>query len=329
MSVGFRISRALCSVLACGAIGVALLAGWGALAPAKSSADSLPANHPDGAILGKYCFGCHNDKRKVGGLVLENKDLSHVGPDAETWEKVVRKLRMGAMPPPGLPRPDLKTTDAFVASLENKLDEEAALHPNPGRTQALHRLNRAEYKNAVRDLLGLDVDTATLLPPDDADTQGLDNNASLLSVSPALLERYLIVARKVSRLAMALPPAGPVIDTIKAPKLSSQDNHEEGLPFGTRGGQAIRYNFPADGQYLIKVRLRRQLYDYVDGLQEPEQLDLRLDGVRVRTFKVGGEDHGLTAAESFACSTRPGTSAPSASWRPSTAPSGPIPASWA
>ncbi len=294
MSWQVRIAQALSVAVVCA---LALAVPTGRI---EASAASLPADHPDGTILSKYCFTCHNDKRKVGGLVLENKDLTHVGPDAETWEKVVRKLRMGSMPPPGMPRPDLQTTDNFVTALENKLDEEAALHPNPGRTQALHRLNRAEYANAVRDLLGLDVDTATFLPPDDADTQGLDNNASLLSVSPALLERYLIVARRVSRLALGLPPAGPVIETFKAPKLSTQEVQGEGLPFGTRGGAAIDYTFPADGQYLIKVRLRRQLYDYVDGLQEAEQLDVRIDGKPVKLFKVGGENHGLTAAESFA-----------------------------
>ena len=300
MSVRYRISQALSVLLACGVASAALVAGPAAVAPARASAASLPADHPDGAMLSKYCFTCHNDKRKVGGLVLENKDLTHVGPDAETWEKVVRKLRMGSMPPPGMPRPDLQTTDNFVAALESKLDEEAALHPNPGRTQALHRLNRAEYANAVRDLLGLDVDTATLLPPDDADTQGLDNNASLLSVSPALLERYLIVARRVSRLALDLPPAGPVTDTFKAPKLASQEEQEgEDLPFGSRGGEAIHYNFPADGQYDIKVHLRRQIEDIITGLMEPEQIDVRIDGVRVKSFTVGGENHGKTAADSY------------------------------
>ena len=213
---------------------------------------------------------------------------------------MVRKLRMGSMPPPGLPRPDNQTTVSFVSALEDKLDEEAALHPNPGRTQALHRLNRAEYKNAVRDLLGLDVDTATLLPPDDADTQGLDNNASLLSVSPALLERYMIVARRVSRQALDLPPPGPVTDTIKVAKLASQEEQEgEDLPFGSRGGQAFHYNFPADGQYVIKVHLRRQIEDIITGLMEPEQIDVRIDGVRIKSFKVGGENHGLTAADSY------------------------------
>jgi hypothetical protein len=252
-----RIVQALFAALACTAASLGPTNGH----MASAAAPSLPASHPDPSVLGAYCFKCHNDQRRVGGLALDTKDLNHVGPDAEVWEKVVRKLQMGAMPPPGLPRPDAKTTDAFVQSLEASLDHEAALHPNPGRTQALHRLNRAEYRNAVRDLLGLDVDTATLLPPDDADTQGLDNNASLLSVSPALLERYLIVARQVSRLALALPPSSAVINTIKAPKLSSQAEQGEGLPFGTRGGAAITYNFPADGEYVIKIRLRRQLYD--------------------------------------------------------------------
>ena len=272
-----------------------------AVSSGAMNAIAAPATgHPDGTVLSKYCFGCHNNKRKVGGLVLENKDLTHVGPDADTWEKVVRKLRMGSMPPPGLPRPDIQTTDAFVQSLEGQLDHEAALRPNPGRTEALHRLNRAEYKNAVRDLLGLDVDTAALLPADDADTQGLDNNADLLTVSPALLERYLIVARRVSRLALGMPPAGPATDTFKVPKLADQEGQSEGLPFGTRGGATIHYNYPTDGEYLIKVRLRRQLYDYIMGLQEPEQLDVRIDGVRVKRFTLGGENHGLTATESFA-----------------------------
>ncbi|HVY34789.1 MAG TPA: DUF1592 domain-containing protein, partial [Caulobacteraceae bacterium] len=198
------------------------------------------------------------------------------------------------------PRPDNQTTDSFVAALEGQLDHVAALHPNPGRTQALHRLNRAEYKNAVRDLLGLDVDTAALLPPDDADTQGLDNNASLLSVSPALLERYLIVARRVSRQAMGLPPSGAVTETFKVPKLAAQEDQSEGLPFGSRGGASITYNVPVDGEYVLKLRLRRQLYDYIMGLQEPEQLDVRIDGARVKTFKIGGGEHGVAATESFA-----------------------------
>ncbi|HVY34315.1 MAG TPA: DUF1592 domain-containing protein [Caulobacteraceae bacterium] len=292
MSWQILVARGLAALLACAA----------AAAPTGMvrAAAALPEAHPDTAVLSQYCFTCHNDKRKAGGLVLETKDLNHVGPDAETWEKVVRKLRMGAMPPPGLPRPDAQTTDAFVQALEGRLDQEAALHPNPGRTEALHRLNRSEYRNAVRDLVGLDIDTAALLPPDDSDTQGLDNNAGMLSVSPALLERYLTVARRVSRLALAAPSGGPGTDTFKVSNYAAQEDQGQDLPFGTRGGASLTYNFPTNGEYVIAVRLRRSLYGYIMGLQEAEQLEVRVDGVRVKTFKVGGEDHGMTAPRGFA-----------------------------
>ncbi len=286
---------AACALAACGTIFAEQTgAKVTAAAPAPSSAHPL-----DAAMLGKYCFTCHNSKKRAGGLALDTKDLSHVSGDAEVWEKVLRKLRMGAMPPLGMPRPDSQTTVAFVQALEAQLDREAALRPRPGRTRALHRLNRAEYKNAIRDLLALDIDTTTLLPPDAADAQGLDNNASLLTVSPALLERYQILGQRVSRLALAMPPSGPDIETFKMSKLSTQDGQGEGLPFGSRGGGAIRYNFPADGKYVVKLLLKRQLYDYIIGLNEPEQIDLRIDGESVKTFKVGGEDHGLTAPDSY------------------------------
>ena len=275
------------------------LVAFGSLATAQAGGVTAPASSsPDGTVLSKYCFGCHNSKSRVGGLALDTKDLTHVSADAEVWEKVVRKLRMGAMPPPGLPRPDQHTADAFVLALEAQLDREAAQNSNPGRTEALHRLNRAEYRNAVRDLLDLDLDTTALLPPDDADAQGLDNNASLLTVSPARLQRYLIVARRVSRLALALPTR-PVTETLKVPKLSAQEDQGDGQPFGTRGGAVFRYNFPAAGEYLVKVRLRRQINDYIIGLTAPEQLDLRLDGARIGSFKVGGEAHEPAAPEGF------------------------------
>jgi hypothetical protein len=283
---------AVLALVAFGSLATAQAGGVAATAPASS--------HPDGTILSKYCFACHNSKSRAGGLALDSKDLTQVSADADVWEKVVRKLRMGSMPPPGMPRPDNATADAFVLALEAQLDREAAQHPNPGRTEALHRLNRAEYKNAVRDLLALDIDTTALLPPDDADTRGLDNNASLLSVSPALLDRYLIVARRVSRQALGLPPAGPGSDTFKISTYAAQENQGRDLPFGTRGGAAITYAFPVDGEYVISVRLRRSLYGYIMGLQDPEQIEVRVDGVRVKTFKVGGEDHGMTAPRGFA-----------------------------
>ena len=167
-----------------------------------------PASFDRAAVLRTYCVRCHNQQLRTADLALDTLDLANVGRDAEVVEKVVQKLHMGAMPPPGLPRPDQPTTDAFVSLLETELDRAAELHPNPGRTESLHRLNRAEYQNAIRDLLSLDIDAASLLPADDADIHGFDNMAGLLSVSPALLERYMSAARKVSRLALGIEPAG-------------------------------------------------------------------------------------------------------------------------
>jgi hypothetical protein len=250
------------------------------------------------AVISKYCVGCHNQRLRTAGLALDTLSTSDVGPNAEVWEKVVRKLRMGAMPPPGAPRPDKPAGDGLVSGLEAALDEAAARNPNPGRTDTLHRLNRTEYQNAIRDLLALDVDTASLLPADDGD--GFDNMASLLSISPPLLERYMSAARKLSRLAIGLPPPGPATDTYAVRDLATQQDHaSDDLPFGTRGGLAIRHYFPVDGEYQLRIRLRRQIYDYVTGLDRPEQLEIRVDGERVRSFATGGEDHGRTAPQSF------------------------------
>src|SRR5882757_5147699 len=164
-------------------------------APQTGKAQSTPDPRP---FVNQYCVGCHSEKMKIGGLVLENADLAHVADRADTWETVVRKVRVGAMPPVGLPRADAAATTAFVGSIEAALDRAAAGHPNPGRS-TIHRLNRTEFTNAVRDLLSLDIDSRSLLPADDTDKHGFDNNADVLSISPALLERYVSAARKVSR----------------------------------------------------------------------------------------------------------------------------------
>ena len=265
-----------------------------------------PAPSAERALLQKYCVGCHNETARRGGLALEAPleamdTAGNLGGRADVWEKVVRKLRADAMPPAGLPRPDAPARAALVSWLEAGLDRAAALHPNPGRTESLHRLNRAEYQNAIRDLLGLDLNldagVASLLPPDAADTRGFDNMATLLSVSPGLLERYLAAAAKLSRLALGLPPSGPRTDTYKLSSFDAQDRQaSEDLPFGSRGGIAIRHYFPVDGDYVIKVNLRRSLYDYIVGLGQPQQLDVRLDGERVKSFIVGGETHSGRAA---------------------------------
>ena len=217
--------------------------------------------------------------------------MSDVGGQAEVWEKVLVKLRMGAMPPPGRPRPDPPALDAFVSWLEGELDTAAARHVNPGRTGSVHRLNRSEYQNAIHDLLGLEFDVEPLLPVDDADKNGFDNVASMLSMSPILLDRYLAAARRLSRLALGIPPVGPVTDTYRVPILLDQNGQAgEDLPLGSRGGLAIRHYFPVDGDYIIKVRLRRQLYDYVIGLGSPHQLEVRVDGERVLSSTVGGAE---------------------------------------
>ena len=231
-------------------------------------------------------------------------DLEHVGEHAEIWEKVARKLRTGEMPPPGMPRPDSAAyTDATV-QLENALDAAAAAKPNPGRV-AVHRLNRAEYTNAIRDLLGLEIDGRALLSSDDADQEGFDNVASVLSVSPALLENYLSAARTISRLAVGDTTLNPGIDTFKLSKLLIQDEQmSDNLPFGSQGGTAIRYHFPLNGEYTIKVLLRREEYDYLVGMGEPHQIDIRLDGVLLKRFSVGGEAKGMTMPESFAGNTQ-------------------------
>ena len=219
--------------------------------------------------------------------MLDGMDVEHVGEHAEAWEKVVRKLRARAMPPVGRPRPDRATYAVVAAALETALDRAGAADPNPGRTTT-HRLNRTEYANAIRDLLGLEVDGRALLPPDDADL-GFDNMADILSVSPALLERYLSAARKIGRLALGDPTGDPTTETYVVPKLRFQDHRmSEDLPFGSRGGIAIRHYFPLNAEYDIRIRLQRQLYGYIRGLQKPQQIEVRLDGQRVALFSIGG-----------------------------------------
>ena len=238
-------------------------------------------------VLNRYCVGCHNERLRTAGLALDTMDPARVGEHPAAWEKVVRKLRTGAMPPAGRRRPDAATYETVASALENALDRAAAAAPNPGRT-TVHRLNRREYENAVRDLLALDIDASALLPADNADL-GFDNMADILSVSPALLDRYIFAARRISRLAVGDPDIEPTTATYVVPAMRFQDlRMSEDLPFGSRGGIAIRHNFPLDGDYEVSIRLQRQLYDYVRGLQNRQQLEVRLDGERVALFDVGG-----------------------------------------
>jgi hypothetical protein len=259
------------------------------------------------AFLDTYCTGCHNQKLRTAGLALDSLDVTRPGANPEVWERVIAKLRAGSMPPPGIPRPDAATYRAVASSLENEIDRAWAASPNPGRTSAVHRLNRAEYNHAIRDLFALDLDVKPLLPGDETADGSFDNFADVLSISTAHLERYMSVARQVTRLATGLPPASPRLETFQIPLHVLQDDRQsEDLPLGSRGGIAIHYDFPVDGQYSIKVRLQRQYQDYLKGMGWPQQLDVRLDGKLLKRFTVGGAAQGRPAAASWAGSGEPG-----------------------
>jgi hypothetical protein len=239
---------------------------------------------PEAAVLDRYCLGCHNEKVKSGGLNLKTAGAASSGAAPELWEKVVTKLRHRHMPPPGLPRPDEPTYDSVVSSLVASLDANAAAKPNPGRTASFRRLNRTEYRNAIRDLFSVDVDVSSMLPNDETG-HGFDN-VTVGGLSPTLLERYLSAAQKISRLTMGSPVRSPGGDTIVLPPDLTQEDTIEGLPFGTRGGTAVRYSFPRDAEYTIQLRLSRDRDERVEGLADPHLVELSIDGVRVKTFTV-------------------------------------------
>ncbi len=259
------------------------------LAAAAHAAVAAPETPDADAFLDRYCVACHNERLRTAGLVLEGRDVGHVAGDAETWEKVARKLRSGAMPPPERRRPDAATLDAFVGWLEAELDREAATHPQPGRV-ADHRLNRFEYGNAVRDLLDLEIDAAALLPADESD-HGFDNIADVLSMSPTLLGRYLFAARRISQLAVGDPAAGPAVETFDLSRGLRQDGRmHEDLPYGTRGGALIRHYFPLDGDYVVKIRLGRNFTNSrIRAIDTREEIDVLLDGAIVTRLAIGGE----------------------------------------
>ena len=271
-----------------------VLVGVGSL-QAAGLQDLLPSHNPSyRAVLDQYCVTCHNQTARTAELLLDQADVENIDQEPEVWEKVVKKLRSGAMPPAGMPRPDQATYNSLARYLETALDRAAAAHPNPGRP-VLHRLNRVEYTHAVRDLLALDIDGNTLLPADDS-RYGFDNIGEVLTVSPLLMERYMAAAGKISRLAVGDPDVLPVFETYNVPKYYVQeDRMNEDLPLGSRGGIAVRHHFPLDGEYIIQVRLAKNSRDYIRGIGEPHHLDVLLDGVRVKRFTIGGEKHGRSA----------------------------------
>ena len=271
-----------------GWIGI-LIAGTGCLpAAGQEPASSAPSDASvHRSLLNRYCVTCHNERLRTAELTLDTADISRVPEGSEIWEKVVRKLRTEAMPPAGMPRPEPAAADALATYLETELDQAAAEQPDPGELPAFHRLNRAEYANAIRDLLAVEIDAATLLPADDSG-RGFDNLAALLSVSPLLTERYMTVANRISKLAIGDPAADAVSEIYRVSEFLLQNERmSEDLPFGSRGGIVARHNFPADGEYELRVRLQRNGDGYVRGLLNgPHLLDARLNGSRIELFTI-------------------------------------------
>src|SRR5262245_47146179 len=244
---------------------------------------------PAAELVNRYCVTCHNQKIAINGvnagLQLDRADAAHPANSAAIWEKVIIKLRTQTMPPPGNRRPDGATYDAVASWLEGELDRSAAADPNPG-SSILRRLNRLEYVNAVRDLLAVDVEAESVLPIDDQKF-GFDNVSSAQSVTPVLLERYMSAGKEISSLAVGEPEVRPTSDTYPVDLFLEQgDRMSEDLPFGSRGGVAVRHHFPVDGEYTIKVVLQRNSRGYVRGLYEPHRIDFRVDGALVKSTKI-------------------------------------------
>ena len=262
------------------------------------------------SLLNRYCVGCHNERRvtAVGAtaspldsqlratrLALDAADAGRPSVEAELWERVIARLKAGSMPPPGRPRPGKEESRAVASWLETRIDQAASTNPNPGRTGSMHRLNRTEYGNAIRDLLALEIDVAALLPGDETSDTGFDNNAEVLSISTAQLERYLSAARKISRLATGVTTAPDFARFENSVLLTQADRQNEDLPLGSRGGLSATHHFPADGNYIFRIALTTNWQDYVRGMGRRNLLDLRIDGRLVQRFTVGGEAPGMPA----------------------------------
>jgi uncharacterized protein DUF1592/uncharacterized protein DUF1588/uncharacterized protein DUF1585/uncharacterized protein DUF1587/uncharacterized protein DUF1595/cbb3-type cytochrome c oxidase subunit III len=269
-------------VLVC-AVSLAYAAGGPQQSPSPTPSTAAPTvleSHQ--AVINRFCLTCHNDKVKNAGLSLSSANLANLADHTDIWEKVARKLHGRAMPPIGRPRPDTATYDSLVSYVEASLDRIAETNPNPGRTETFRRLTRNEYRNAIRDLLDVDLEVQSLLPPDDS-SFGFDN-VTVGELSPTLMERYLTSAQKVSRLAIGNPGRVPGTHTVTVPVDRTQEQHFDELPLGTRGGTAFEYTFPLDATYEIELRLTRDRNEHVEGLTEPHRVELMLDGERVEVF---------------------------------------------
>ena len=276
---------------------------------------------PQRALLDQYCVSCHNQamvnstpvegenllftQLRGLGMTLDKENVDDVSENPEVWEKVVRKLRVGVMPPPDNPRPGHEDYSEFRYWLEEQLDQANAERVNPGRTQSFHRLNQAEYQTVIGQLLGLKLDVEELIPADPPDRNGFDNNAEVLSLSPVLMERYVSAAHKIAELAVGATPLGMSIKNYEVPlNLIQNDRLDDQLPFGSRGGAAVTHNFPVDGLYRIKVKLQTNYVDFVRGYDQPHQIEVSLDGERIDVFEFGGDAPGMPAPYSFAGNIR-------------------------
>ena len=265
---------------------------FGAICFSVHAASDSPATE----LVNRYCVSCHNDKLKTAGLLLDRTDAEHPVNAAETWEKVIVKLRGRAMPPPGIRRPDNADYEKVASWLESELDRAAATHVNPGRFAALHRLNRAEYANAIRDLIAVEVDPQAMLPPDEQ-AFGFENNGEALSMQPALLDRYVSAAASIARRAVGDPSLPPAFVRYAALKDNANDQTYlrqterlgEDLPLGSKGGVAARHYFPVDAEYVFKLRLQRAWDSVIRGLNVATQFEIRVDGKRAAQFTLGGE----------------------------------------
>jgi mono/diheme cytochrome c family protein len=266
---------------------LALSVLWSGVAAAQPTGTADVAT--DQALVNRYCAGCHNDRRASGGFSWSAIDLADPAQNAAASEKVIRKLRAGLMPPPGMSRPDAMSTRALVTAIETAVDRRAAARPHAGAPE-LHRLNRTEYRNAIRDLLALDVDVSSMLPPDEMG-RGFDNMADALTITPSLVQGYVRAASRISREAVGDRRASPAETMYRVPKVVNQMRHVDGAPLGTRGGTVVTHNFPADGEYTFKLQL---YYDYLETLfgqslppnLQGQEIEISVDGARVAIFKI-------------------------------------------
>lgn len=268
---------------------IAILASTSSTAPRAAAREAPLASDQMRSLVDTYCVSCHNTRLKSGDVSLEGIDFSRMAERADVLERAARKLLVRAMPPAGSPRPNAVTLAALRSTIESTLDEETRRNPDPGRA-IVRRLNRTEYANAVRDLLHIDVDVSSLLPVDNS-SYGFDNIGDVLGMSPVLMERYLVAARRISALAVGMAAdIVPTAETYRVRPDASQDQHLEGLPLGTRGGLLVRHTFPLDGEYTFKIDLRQATLNNVVGLEYPHTAIITVDGHEVHRATIGGKD---------------------------------------